>query len=137
LLAYRNPEDQRRAVKRWQEAHPGNAAERMRRWRQRNPERDRENHERGRERRAAYIKARAAERREALGAYKRQRGCADCGMVEGELHFDHRPGTEKRFSIAVAMSYSWDAIWAEVAKCEIRCNSCHGKRHAAVRRAKK
>jgi len=69
-----------------------------------------------------------------LAAYKREQGCVDCGISEGRLDFDHRPGEEKRFSIATGASYSWDVIWAEVAKCDVRCVSCHTKRHAAERR---
>jgi len=103
----------------------------MRAWREKNPERSRAIDEKGRGRHAAYMRGRNVERREVLDAYKRGKGCADCGTPEGDLHFDHRE--DKRFSIAVGVGNSWDVIWAEVAKCDVRCASCHSKRHAGLR----
>jgi hypothetical protein len=121
--------------KRWVQANPERVAERQKRWNQTNPERRKEIEKRSRERLAPDARERRAKRREALDAYKRAQGCADCGTTEGKLHFDHRPGTEKRFGIAVATAYSWDSLWTEIAKCDVRCASCHSKRHWAIRKA--
>jgi hypothetical protein len=116
--------------------NPEGAAERHRRWRERNPDAYRALRKRvDATRDWANFYARIDERREMLDAYKRTQGCADCGTSEGRLDFDHRPKTEKRFSIAVGLTRSWDVIWAEVAKCDVRCASCHTKHHAALRKA--
>lgn len=76
-----------------------------------------------------YIRERRREHRERLAAYKADRGCVDCGTKTGRLDFDHRPGEEKVFSIAHAKNRSWEAIMAEAEKCDIRCASCHSRRH--------
>lgn len=58
--------------------------------------------------------------------------CVDCGLqLPPEcMDFDHVRG-EKRFSLSVpyAKGRSEEAIMAEIAKCEIRCPSCHRLRH--------
>lgn len=60
---------------------------------------------------------------------KLERGCADCGIksVHPEIYdFDHLPGAEKVKSVAALItSGSWDALRAEIAKCEVVCSNCH------------
>lgn len=106
---------------------------------ERHPERIRASHHRWREDNAeherTYTRARRLERRNALDAIKRTQGCADCGTTEGDLHFDHRPGTVKLFNVAHGVGHSWAKLLAEIAKCDVRCSPCHGKRHAAERGA--
>lgn len=79
---------------------------------------------------AEVQKARADERRNAVAAYKLAQGCADCGYNENALalEFDHLPGTEKKRTVASLMYNSWEAIWAEIAKCEVVCANCHAIR---------
>lgn len=73
-----------------------------------------------------------AERRAWLDAFKREHGCVDCGTHEGRLDFDHRPGEVKRLNLGRPRA-SWTTIWAEVAKCDVRCVSCHARRHGVER----
>jgi hypothetical protein len=63
-----------------------------------------------------------------LRAVKETCGCIDCGRREGVLHFDHRPGTAKEFEPSFAPTVCHALL--EIAKCDVRCASCHGYRHA-------
>lgn len=62
--------------------------------------------------------------------YKLVFGCVDCGYSDdpNRLHFDHRPGTEKCFNPS-EYGLRLERLVAEWAKCEVRCISCHIKRH--------
>lgn len=73
------------------------------------------------------------QRRAWLDAYKRGRGCVDCGEREGRLDLDHRPRVEKLFNLAHAR-VAWAKLEAELAKCDVRCVSCHAKRHGYERK---
>jgi hypothetical protein len=72
----------------------------------------------------------ADEKRRILGEYKVKVGCVDCGYNAHPwaLEFDHLPGAVKTRTVASMMYSSWDAIWAEVAKCEVVCANCHAIR---------
>jgi hypothetical protein len=91
-----------------------------------------------RERHAEQLAIRRRARRrvfaEWLDGYRRSHGCVDCGTREGPLHFDHRDDETKLFTIADGGTVPRARLEAEIAKCDIRCASCHGKRHAAKRR---
>ena len=76
----------------------------------------------------AYVQ----ENRAMLDQIRRERGCIDCGTRSGELHFDHRPNTTKLFNLG-RPHYSKEVLLAEVAKCDVRCNSCHSRRHGIER----
>jgi hypothetical protein len=121
------------AQKQWRKEHREHLREYHRRWRAANPASvhrySRKDHEKNREARLAHHRARKQERRNYLDAYKREQGCVDCGTLIGRMEFDHRPGEEKRFNIAHGVGYSWEALLAEVAKCDVRCGTCHRKRH--------
>lgn len=68
------------------------------------------------------------ERQELINAYKIEHGCVDCGFNSHAiaLQFDHRPGEIKLFSIATRLNTArMEVIWAEVAKCDVRCANCH------------
>ena len=60
--------------------------------------------------------------------------CLGCGVYKGSrrMHFDHRPGMKKAFSIGSATNRAWRALKDEIAKCDIRCAECHGSRHGAA-----
>jgi len=54
--------------------------------------------------------------------------CVDCGERDPiVLEFDHRPDTEKSFSISDITSYNFSMarIIAEIEKCDVRCANCH------------
>ena len=102
------------------------------------PERRRENNQKieNRTRRTACRRALRQRRRAELDAIRRKAGCVDCGIREGLLHFDHRPGEVKLFQVSASSalgSLSWDKIEAEVAKCDVRCAPCHQSRHVRGR----
>jgi hypothetical protein len=50
--------------------------------------------------------------------------CIDCGTQQ-DLELDHDDPKSKRFSIAKIWSYSDGRFGTELAKCLLRCTSCH------------
>lgn len=63
-----------------------------------------------------------------LGDHLSRHPCVDCGEDDVRvLEFDHVPGVEKHADVAVMVAAGgrWSDIEAEVAKCEVRCASCH------------
>ena len=59
--------------------------------------------------------------------------CVDCGEADPiVLEFDHRDESTKLMSInrMRTMRYSWEAILAEIEKCDVRCANCHRRRTA-------
>ena len=72
--------------------------------------------------------------REQVWQYIAGRACVDCSEADPVvLDFDHVDPTEKRQTIyrLVHQAYSWNAILAEIEKCEVRCANCH-RRHTAA-----
>jgi hypothetical protein len=59
--------------------------------------------------------------------------CVDCGQRDPVvLDFDHRDPRMKRAEIAkLAARQTWETVLSEIAKCDVRCASCHRKRTAA------
>jgi hypothetical protein len=53
--------------------------------------------------------------------------CVDCGTTDIRLlEFDHIEGQKiNTISRMLAQKFSWPAISAEIAKCEVRCANCH------------
>ena len=81
---------------------------------------------------------RRRELRTMLGEIKLSRGCADCGYRDRpeKLHFDHLPGAEKRGNVSNVLKFaSIELLMLEVAKCEVVCWACHGRRTAARRQS--
>jgi len=73
-----------------------------------------------------------------LHTIKHTIGCADCGTHRGLLEFDHLPMFVKHFTISEAVRYpaiySDEALFVEVAKCEVVCTQCHLERTADRRK---
>jgi hypothetical protein len=91
-------------------------------WRQKNPEkwRARRKIDNGklRKRRRAFV-----------DDYLRTHPCVDCGETDiAKLQFDHVRG-ERSFSVSDFKTRSVASITTEIAKCEIRCETCHWQRH--------
>jgi hypothetical protein len=61
--------------------------------------------------------------------------CIDCGEADLRcLEFDHVRGIKHlEVSRMLRLGYSWEAIEAEINKCDVRCANCHRKRHAKQR----
>lgn len=55
-------------------------------------------------------------------------GCVDCATSDGLLEFDHVGS--KLFDISNAVNRSWPSLVEELARCEVRCRTCHVRRHA-------
>lgn len=54
--------------------------------------------------------------------------CVDCGETNPVvLDFDHRNPTEKEFGIGGAglLFRSWQKVFVEIEKCDVRCANCH------------
>ena len=65
----------------------------------------------------------------ALDVYKRSRGCQDCGTRTGVLDLDHLPGFDKVANVSKLIAYDSVAkLEIELAKCEVVCKPCHGRR---------
>lgn len=80
-----------------------------------------------RQRAATAMRERRGEMKAKLDAYKIEQGCIDCGYREHAvaLHFDHRGELPKRANVSYMIACSPEVIWAEVAKCDVRCANCH------------
>lgn len=59
--------------------------------------------------------------------YKMAHGCIDCGYNKHgvALQFDHLGNKKANVSNLIRSDYGWDAIWAEIEKCVVRCANCH------------
>jgi DNA-binding MarR family transcriptional regulator len=109
----------------WYEKNKVRAAERARQYAQT---------EKGK---AAAARASANYRRRVVARIKaeidaiKSRPCMDCkGTFDPVcMDFDHRPGEEKRFSVAEWRNWkkqtSMKGIMDEIAKCDIVCSNCH------------
>lgn len=86
-----------------------------------------------RERNPKRIREREAKRRDFLNELKKEVGCADCHThdLDANLHFDHRDNEVRLFIPAGNWNRSFNSIIAELVKCNVRCQKCHHKRHAA------
>ena len=71
--------------------------------------------------------AKKEEARHFVFTYLSSHPCIDCGNADPYvLTFDHVRGTKKmNVSQMVNQGYSFEALEAEISKCEIRCNNCH------------
>ena len=72
--------------------------------------------------------------------YLKEHPCVDCGESDPVvLEFDHRETEIKRFAVAqmIERRYSWDAIAAEIAKCDVRCANCHRRKTSKQRRQRR
>ena len=81
-----------------------------------------------------YWKVRISERREYIRAYKKERGCQDCGYSEHvvALQFDHVRGTKKAH-VSNMLNCSWETLLKEIEKCEVVCANCHHVRTMSER----
>lgn len=60
--------------------------------------------------------------------YLNDKACVRCGVNDIRvLEFDHIDPKTKAFSIAraIASTFSWERILAEISKCQILCANCH------------
>lgn len=66
-------------------------------------------------------------KRKALVESARNVPCMDCGGTFPSvcMDFDHREPSEKLFPLAAYRSKGYDAIRAELAKCDVVCANCH------------
>jgi hypothetical protein len=67
-----------------------------------------------------------------IADYLRCHPCVDCGRSDTEvLDFDHRDPSSKRASVSrLASTVGWATVQQEIAKCDVRCASCHRRRTA-------
>lgn len=66
-----------------------------------------------------------------LRSAKLTAGCIDCGYAvhPNALDFDHVRG-EKSYAVSRLLKdgASWERIWTELDKCDVRCANCHRSR---------
>lgn len=73
-----------------------------------------------------------ARKRAKLADMKAERGCAVCGERHPAcLEFHHRDPTQKVGEVGkmADRACTWEAIAAEVMKCDVLCSNCHRKQH--------
>jgi len=70
--------------------------------------------------------------RRLLVSYLLEHPCIDCGERDPVvLDLDHREPSLKRLEVTgLAARKPWPVVLAEIAKCDVRCASCHRKRTA-------
>ena len=84
-----------------------------------------------REKNRAILRQKARDHRNARQALVnslKSKPCADCGgcFPPECMDFDHRPGTGKKWGIGTCVArYTLDALFEEIAKCDIVCANCH------------
>lgn len=71
--------------------------------------------------------ARMAEAREILGGR-----CVKCGCAEGKLDIDHIDPATKTASLSSMHLLKREKWLEELAKCQLLCASCHGRKTATV-----
>ncbi len=72
------------------------------------------------------------ERTQWLLGYFREHPCVDCGETDPiVLEFDHL--RDKEFDVGTFVSCRWEAVLAEIEKCEVVCANCHRRRTARRR----
>jgi hypothetical protein len=129
----------RRDLQQRREARREHFREQDRQYRAENPERYREKDRRHREANREACNARSREqsrrlreRNAPIMAAAKDRPCVDCGeqLDPALMHFDHVRGGEKVLEVSRMTTYSVERLEAEIAKCDVRCASCHRKRHA-------
>lgn len=77
-----------------------------------------------------YVSKRAYRRAvkwELVQIHKMAQGCIDCGYNKHgvALQFDHLGNKRGNVSNLIRSDYGWDAIFAEIEKCVVRCANCH------------
>jgi len=63
--------------------------------------------------------------------YLSTKSCVDCGEKDPVvLDFDHKDPRTKFKTVARmrAGHYSWESVYAEIVKCEVRCSNCHRRK---------
>lgn len=69
-------------------------------------------------------------------AYLEDHPCVHCGFVDPRaLDFHHRNSLEKEHGVSHMVNASMpdEAIWTEIAKCDVLCSNCHRIHHAEER----
>jgi hypothetical protein len=68
-----------------------------------------------------------AENKDRLWAYLITHPCVDCGIADPRvLEADHVQGNQRAaISRLIYLGANWEAIAAELDKCEVRCANCH------------
>lgn len=63
--------------------------------------------------------------------YLREHPCVDCGETDPlVLEFDHLRDKLAAISVLIRSVERWDAVLAEIEKCEVVCANCHRRRTA-------
>ena len=80
---------------------------------------------------AEYQRERAYLLRLEIRKYKVEKGCKDCGYNKHHagLEFDHLEEFSKEGNVSrMPFQGNKKATWAEIAKCEVVCGTCHNIR---------
>ena len=76
-------------------------------------------------------RAKIQRKRVFIKQYLARKHCVDCGCKD-ELTFDHVRGV-KRAGVTQLLLKGYRVILTEIAKCDIRCDTCHRKRHGLIK----
>jgi hypothetical protein len=91
--------------------------------------------------RETYIKNSARQKEEAVQRnrlrvldYLQSHPCVDCGETDiFVLEFDHIADKERPVAQLILAGVSWEKLFREIAKCEVRCANCHRRKTAKER----
>lgn len=73
-------------------------------------------------------KRRRAKNQSIVLDYLLEHPCVDCGEADPVvLHFDHVRG-QKVAAVSGLMLSTWDKIFTEIYKCDVRCANCHSRK---------
>lgn len=92
------------------------------------------NHDAYKKRHSASQKRLRRDKARRVYEYLKQHPCVDCGEADPVvLEFDHKGDAIKLESVTqmIVSNASWENIFEEIRKCDVRCANCHRRRTAA------
>jgi hypothetical protein len=116
-MPIKDPEARREYNRQWHQAHKESEYEKSKKWHQ-------ENREASNASKSKYV----ASLRDLINERKKAGACTRCGIADWRvLEWHHVDPSQKRFNLNMAWKkhVGKEAIFEEMAKCELICANCH------------
>jgi len=112
--------------RKWYESHKEEHKAKVIEWRKKNPEKCKEYSLKcNRKADRNWIKKKYQINKEKTKKYLLSHPCVDCGNKDVRvLEFDHVRGIKYK-QVTNLLQGSWNKIFEEIEKCEVRCANCH------------